>query len=155
MKIVVFGKMSYLTLCNRLREVARSRGVEFISFRIVRDTEEFFISFIVNKDCRFSSFQNRTLPTEDSFRLSCRISMEIAANSVEFNFQFKYLNSSKYQKNSIEIQRKLRWKWQKKQEWHPHELFAFLSTDWCQVIVKCMIMWRVIYYGIDSFRSFF
>lgn len=37
MKIVVFGKMSYLTLCNRLREVARSRGVEFISFWIVKD----------------------------------------------------------------------------------------------------------------------
>lgn len=75
--------------------------------------QEFFISFIVNKDCQWSSFQNRTLPTEDSFRLSCRISMEIAANSVEFNFHFKYLNSSKYKKNSIEIQRKLRWKWQK------------------------------------------
>lgn len=37
MKIEVFSKMSYLALCNRLREVARSRGVEFISFWIVRD----------------------------------------------------------------------------------------------------------------------
>lgn len=109
MKIVVFGKMSYLTLCNRLREVARSRGVEFISFWIVTEKSFSYCLLLINT----ANAQNRTLPTEDSFRLSCRISMEIAANSVEFNFQFKYLNSSKYKKNSIEIQRKLRWKWQK------------------------------------------
>ena len=92
MKFAVSGKVIFGTLEST--SGGRKRGVEFISFRIVRNEGfSYCLLFITTDNAQVFKIEHFRLR---NFQLSRRVSVEIIANSLEFNSQFKYLYLSKY-----------------------------------------------------------